>query len=194
MPALIPTDHAARILWLGRVPHRDRPAVDGEPVAAMPLDFGGMAGEHHAGTTRLSCSRTLAQHPKGTRIANVRQLSLVSAEDLAKISAAMGAGPLDPAWLGTSILVEGIADFSHLPPSARLQGPDGATLVVDLQNQPCHFPAMRIVEAIGPAGKRFRPAAEGRRGVTAWVERPGTLQVGESLRLHLPAQRPWRGG
>ncbi len=194
MPALIPTAHVARIVWLGRVPHRNRAAVDGEPVEAMPLDFGGMAGEHHAGTTRLSCSRVVTQHPKGTRIANVRQLSIVSMEELRAIAAEMGAEALDPAWLGASIAVEGIADLTHLPPSSRLQGPDGATLVVDMQNQPCQYPAMRIAETLGAVGKKFKPAAEGRRGVTAWVERPGTLRRGEPLRLHMPEQRSWQGG
>jgi hypothetical protein len=33
--------------------------------------------------------------------------------------------------------------------------------------------------------------AEGRRGVTAWVERVGVLRVGDRLRLHVPDQRPW---
>ena len=34
-------------------------------------------------------------------------------------------------------------------------------------------------------------AAEGRRGVTAWVERPGDIRVGDSLTLFLPDQRAW---
>lgn len=193
MPALIPTDHTARIVWLGRVPHRDRRPVDGEGVADMPLDFGGMVGEHHAGTTRPSCGRVTAQHPKGTEIANVRQLSIVSVEEMDAIAAEMGLDGLDPAWLGASILIEGIGDFTHVPPSSRLQGPDGATLVVDMENEPCQLPAMKIEEELGEAGRRFKPAAEGRRGVTAWVERPGTLHEGDILRLHVPGQRTWRG-
>ena len=36
------------------------------------------------------------------------------------------------------------------------------------------------------------PAAKGLRGVTAWVERPGCLRIGDPLRLHVPDQRPWR--
>ncbi|MEM6942014.1 MAG: hypothetical protein AAF509_18060 [Pseudomonadota bacterium] len=34
--------------------------------------------------------------------------------------------------------------------------------------------------------------AEGRRGVTAWVEREGMLRVGDTLRLHVPGQRAWQ--
>ncbi|RVT87198.1 MOSC domain-containing protein [Rhodobacteraceae bacterium CCMM004] len=194
MPALVPTDHHATVVWLGRVPHRDADEIVGLPLDAMTLDWGGLVGEVHAGRTRPSCSRVLAQHPRGTEIANVRQLSLVSAEELAAIAAEMDMDALDPGWLGASAVLEGIADFSHLPPSSRLQGPDGTTLVVDMQNRPCHLPAKTIRAAGHDAGRRFKTAAAGRRGVTAWVERPGTLRIGERLRLHVPDQRPWRGG
>ena len=191
MPALKPTDHVARITWLGRVPHRQRPEIEGEALGTMVLGFGGQDGDVHAGRTRPSCSRVTAQHPRGTEIANTRQVSIVSAEDLDRIAAAMGVEALDPLWLGASVVVRGIADFSHVPPSSRLQGPDGATLVVDMQNRPCHLPARTIQGALGEAGKRFQAAAKGRRGVTAWVERPGTLRMGDTLRLHVPDQRPW---
>ncbi len=191
MPALVPTDWTARIVWLGRVLHRDRKEIDAEPLDVMPLDFGGLAAEHHSGVTRASCSRVVAQHPRGTEIANVRQLSIVSVEELDEIAREIGLDGLDPAWLGASIALEGLPDLTHVPPSSRLQGPDGLTLVVDMANQPCQFPAMTIVEALGPAGRGFKAAAEGRRGVTAWVERPGTLRGGERLRLHIPGQRAW---
>jgi MOSC domain-containing protein YiiM len=191
MPALIPTDHVGRILWLGRVPHRDRPEIDTVALPRMALTFAGVEGEVHAGYTRPSCSRVTAQHPRGTTIRNTRQLSLVSAEELARIAADLGLAALDPAWLGASVVVEGIPDFSHLPPSSRLQAEDGATLCIDMQNRPCQFPA-RTIEAAAPGhGKAFRRAAEGLRGITAWVEREGVLTLGGSLRLHIPDQRPW---
>lgn len=192
MPALVPTDFTGRITWLGRVPHRDAKPIEGQALTEMPLGFGGMAGEVHAGVTRPSCSRVTSQHPRGTEIANTRQLSLLGAEELDAIAAELGLEALDPAWLGASVVIAGLPDFSHLPPSARLQGPDGATLVVDMQNRPCQFPAMTIEAARPGHGKAFKAAAEGRRGVTAWVERPGTLRPGDALRLHLPDQRGWR--
>ena len=46
----------------------------------------------------------------------------------------------------------------------------------------------------GDAGKGFKAAAKGRRGVTAWVERPGALVVGDRLRLHIPDQPAWAPG
>lgn len=191
MPALEPTAHYGTVTWLGRVPHRDRQAVEGEAVAGMDLDFAGLEGEVHAGLTRPSCSRVLALYPRGTEIRNARQVSVLCAEELAAIAAAMGLDALDPAWLGASIVLRGLPDFSHLPPSARLQAESGVTLTVDMQNRPCHLPALTIAERAGPAGKLFKQAAVGRRGVTAWVERPGRLSVGESMRLYTPDQRAW---
>jgi hypothetical protein len=103
----------------------------------------------------------------------------------------MGLETIDPVWLGASAVVEGLPDFSHLPPSARLQAPDGTTLVVDMQNRPCSLPAREIEAEFAGAGARFKTAATGLRGVTAWVERPGRIALGDRLRLHIPDQRSW---
>lgn len=191
MPALIPTEYTGRVVWMGRVPHRDRPDVDGEAVLRMPLSFAGLEGETHAGLTRPSCSRVVSQYPRETEIRNVRQLSIVSAEELGVIADRLELDALDPAWLGASLVVEGIPDFSHIPPSTRLQAPDGTTVTVDMQNRPCHL-VSRTIEAARPGhGKAFKSAAEGLRGVTAWVEREGEIKLDDVLRVHLPDQRAW---
>jgi MOSC domain-containing protein YiiM len=113
-------------------------------------------------------------------------------EELAEIAAALGLARIDPARLGATLAVEGIPDFTHVPPGARLQAPSGATLVVDMLNEPCQFPARSLRAEHGDAAKGFKRAAEGRRGVTAWVEREGPLALGDALRLHLPRQRAWQ--
>jgi hypothetical protein len=51
-----------------------------------------------------------------------------------------------------------------------------------------------IEKALPGQGKGFKRAAAGKRGVTAWVEREGILRLGDTVRLHIPAQRSWRGG
>ena len=193
MPALVKTEHVGRITWLGRVPHRDASEIVGEPLDEMTLGFDGFTGEFHAGLTRPSCSRVTTQYPRGTEIRNVRQISVVSAEELAVIAEKLGLEEVDPAWLGASVVVSGLPDFTHVPPSSRLQGPDGVTLTVDMLNQPCNLVSKTIEEARPGHGKAFKAAAAGLRGVTAWVERPGTLRVGDSLQLHVPGQRAWAG-
>lgn len=190
MPALKPSEFYGEIVWLGRVANsvEDLSAV---PITEMPVDFGGPVGEFHAGITRESCSRVLSQHPRHTEIANVRQLSVVSQEELDVIAAEIGLDTLDPGMLGASMVVRGIPDFSHVPPSSRLQGDNGTTIVVDMENRPCVLPG-RVIEAAHPGhGKAFKSAAVGRRGVTAWVEREGGFRVGDILRLHIPDQPVW---
>ena len=192
MPALIPTDLFARVIWLGCQPEPvENLVIRSVPLNDMPLTFAGYAGESHAGINRPSCSRVLKQHPRGTEIRNVRQLAIVSAEEMAEVARTMGLAAMDYAWVGASLVVEGIPDFTHVPPSSRLQGPDGVTLVVDMENLPCQEPAVTIGKVRPGQGKGFKAAAKGRRGVTAWVEREGVLRVGDRLRLHVPDQRPW---
>lgn len=190
MPALKPTDFTGRITWLGYVPDRDV-SLRSHAVTEAPVTFAGFAGEDHGGLTRASCSRVRSQHPKGTEIRNVRQFSVVSAEELAAIAAEIGVDQMDPAWIGASLVIAGIPDFTKVPPSSRLQGPDGVTLVIDMENRPCHLPAPVIEEDAPGHGRAFKQAAKGRRGVTAWVEREGTLHVGDALRLHIPDQPAW---
>jgi MOSC domain-containing protein YiiM len=191
MPALIPTAFSGRITWLGVVTSEDRKALIAEAREAMDLTFAGIAGSVHGGVTRASCSRVTAQHPRGTPIGNERQVSILSVEELAQIAARMGLETLDPARLGASIVIEGMPDLSHLPPSSRLQAPSGATLVVDMQNRPCILPA-RSIDTVHPGyGKAFKTAANGRRGVTAWVQREGRIALGDTLTLHVPDQRVW---
>jgi len=87
--------------------------------------------------------------------------------------------------------VQGIPDFGHIPPGSRLQGVSGATLVVNLYNRPCTVPARAIEAALPGFGAKFKPAAKDRRGIVGWVEREGMFRLGDTIRLHIPDQRPW---
>ncbi|WP_299415204.1 sulfurase [uncultured Sulfitobacter sp.] len=190
MPALVPTDYYGTITWLGVVPER---AAGLKAVARdqLPLGFAGPEGEDHGGLTRPSCSRVLSQYPRDTEIRNTRQLCVMSAEELAQIAATMGIEVLDPSYMGATLVLAGIPDFTHLPPSARLQSESGATIVVDMENRPCMLPAREIEADMPGVGKAIKGAAKDIRGVTAWVEREGVLTLGEKMRLHIPAQRGW---
>ena len=191
MPALAPTAITGKIVWIGYVPDRDA-ALASTSLQEAHLTFAGIPGEAHGGLTRPSCSRVVSQHPRGTEIRNTRQLSVVSQEELGEIAVDCGLEALNPTLVGASLVISGIPDFTHLPPSSRLQMPDGATLVVDMENRPCHLPAKPINADHPGAGDRFKAAAKGKRGVTAWVEREGMMRVGDTVRLHVPDQRTWR--
>ena len=191
MPALMPTEYTARITWLGRVV-AENGTMRSEPLDEAMAVVGGFVGESHFGVTRPSCVRVRSQHKQGTTINNVRQLSVMSAEEIAHIAEKMGLEDIDPTLLGASLILEGIADFTHVPPSSRLQSATtGATLMVDMVNRPCVLPGREIEMEHEGFGAKFKPAAVGKRGVTASVEREGLLEIGDVMRLHIPDQRSW---
>jgi hypothetical protein len=190
MPALKPTTFEAEVVWLGRVANSEE-NLSAVSVPALDLALGGDAGEFHSGITRPSCVRVKALYERGTEIMNVRQLSVLSQEELDMIAKEMGLEAVDPAWVGASLVVKGIPDFTHVPPNSRLQGPCGVTITVDMENRPCVLPG-RVIEGAQPGyGPKFKAAAKDKRGVTAWVERMGKLSVGDNMRLFVPDQPIW---
>ncbi|HHS93720.1 MAG TPA: MOSC domain-containing protein [Rhodobacterales bacterium] len=192
MPALTKTPYSARVEWLGFLPER-ADGLRSQAVRRVSLGFEGIEGDGHGGLVRPSCGRVTQLYPRDTEIRNTRQVSIICQQELARIGAAIGVRDLRPALLGANILVSGLPDFSHLPPAARLLAENGACLTIDVQNRPCVLPG-RDIEALYPGkGKAFKDAARGLRGVTAWVERPGALAVGDHLHLFVPDQRPWQG-
>lgn len=190
MSALEPTQFIGEVTYLGHV--RDREAALGsDPVEVMQVGFDGHPDEAHGGAIRPSCSRVLKQYKRDTPIRNVRQFSVLSQEDIQAIADVMGIQSLAPQIFGASIVIKGIPDFTLIPPASRLQFSSGATLTVDMENHPCHL-VSREIETIHPGkGKLFKPAAQRRRGVTAWVEAEGSIALGDSVRLHIPTQPAW---
>lgn len=186
MPLLRPTDVWLRVVWLGIVRDRGR-GLASEPIEEVEAGFDGFPGEAHGGLTRPACTRTKLQYPVGAEIRNVRQITIVSAEELAEIAAALGLKALRPEWLGASMVVEGAPAFTRIPPSSRLVFESGAGLVIDMENAPCRHPAEAIEAAHPGHGSEFPVHARGKRGVTAWVERPGPIAIGSNARLHAPS-------
>lgn len=191
MPALKPTSFSATITWLGRVPSRAA-SPRAVPSDAVDVTLDGFPDEDHGGATRASCVRVRTQYAPGTVIRNTRQLSIVSAEELAATAAAMGLERIDPAWIGASLVIEGIPDFTHVPPSARLMSDSGVGIAIDMENRPCIYPGKEIEAEAAGFGKLYKPAAKERRGVTAWIEHGGRLAVGDVLTLHVPDQPVWQ--
>ncbi|TPE53793.1 MOSC domain-containing protein [Amaricoccus solimangrovi] len=188
MAILNPTDLAGRVVFLGVVPDR---ALSLRSVALerARARFDGLEGESHGGLTRASCSRVGQQYPKGTTIRNTRQISILSREEIAATASAIGLAELDPRLLGANIVFEGLPELTLLPPSSRLIFESGASLVIDMENGPCAFPAKEI-EAEHPGhGVRWKSAAMGRRGVTAWVEAEGEIALHAIASLHCPPIR-----
>lgn len=190
MAILSPTCLAGRVAWLGLVRHRAA-SLRAAAVGRVEARFDGFEGESHSGPLRPACSRVTALHPKGTPIRNSRQVTILSREELAATAAAMGLPAVAPEWVGANLVLEGLPDLTLLPPSSRLQFGSGATLVVDMENAPCQFPAHEIEAEHPGRGAGYIRAARRRRGVTAWVEREGAIVLGDLGRLFVPPVRPY---
>lgn len=149
------------------------------------LSYAGLEGDRHAGLTMKSGVRQ--QHlPRGVELRNARQLSLVSVEELERVAQALGAPRLDYRWLGANVLIRGAPELTRVAPGSRFVFSSGAVLCIDGDNDPCTKAGKAVAQGLGAAeglASRFVKAAEGLRGLVAWVERPGSLKTGDRVTL-----------
>ena len=156
---------------------------------ALSLLLSGPEGDCHRGETRLSDSRTLRTYKRNTVIRNVRQITLISAEEMAEVAAQMQLPEMNASWLGANMVTSGIPDLTLLPPSTRLQFPSGATVVIDMENMPCRQVADVIAKSYPDKAELFVKAATHKRGLTAWVECEGAVNLGDAITVFIPPQR-----
>ena len=177
-----------KVEMLLRNPDRETGLEKGQTGEIHAL-FSGIENDCHGGFTRKSDSRMLKQFKRNTHVKNARQVSILSVEELRDIAGAMGIPEVKPEWVGANIVTSGIPDLTLLPPSTRMQFPSGATLVIDMENLPCRYPA-EIIERHNPAQTTgFVTAARHKRGVVGWIEAEGAIKAGDAITIWLPPQR-----
>jgi hypothetical protein len=158
------------------------------PVLSLPLGFDGIDGDQHGGPTRRSGGRE-PWYPRGTEMRNERQISLVAEDDLAAAATEMGIERIDPAWIGANMVVAGVRHLTLLPPRSLLFFANGATIRIDGLNKPCRFSGRSIADEYPDRDNldlAFVKAARLRRGLVGFVEKPGTVSVGETIRVQTP--------
>lgn len=157
---------------------------------SVKVTMEGFEGDKHAGLTRLSDARTPC-YPRGTEIRNSRQVSIVSQEELTLIATAMELPIVLPEWLGANLALHNIPNLTYLPPSTRLLFPQDAVLVVEGENLPCVHPG-KVIQSQYPDVPKltttFPQAAIHKRGIVAWVERPGIICEGDLVRVEVAHQ------
>ena len=159
-------------------------------VETLDLGFGGIDGDRHGGPTRRSGGRE-PWYRRGTEMRNERQLSLLAPDELQATADALEIAELRPEWIGGNLLVEGIADLSWLPARSLLFFAGGVTLKIDGDNAPCRSAGRSVarqVEGRDDIELGFVAAARHRRGLVAWVEKPGRITIGEAFEARLPEQ------
>ena len=152
-------------------------------VDALVLDWGGPIGDRHHGETMHSDVRQKPVFERGTRIRNHRQVSIVDAGELDRIAQAMGIAAIAPGLIADNICTQGIDELTSLPPLTRLVFDGGVVIMTGGENLPCTIAGALVADVHGTRPEAFPAAALGLRGVTGWVEHPGTIAVGEGLRV-----------
>jgi hypothetical protein len=163
-----------------------------QPVDRLSLGFDGIAGDFHAGITRRSGGRE-PWYRRGTEIRNERQLSIVAPDEMAEVAQRMSIAELRPEWIGANMLLEGVPTLSMLPAGSLLFFAGGVTIKVDGQNKPCKLAGRSVADHAGmddrEAGALLFPKVARRlRGLVAWVEKPGSIAVGEQISIRIPEQ------
>ena len=176
-------------------------ALDGDfvsaEVAELRVGFDGIEGDYHAGPTRRSGGRE-PWYPRGTEIRNERQVSIVAEDELALAAGEMGIARIAPAWIGANLVIAGIPMLSMLPPRTQLFFEGGVTLRIDGDNGPCRLAGAAIARNYPDRDETtlalsFVKAAKRRRGVVAWVEKPGVIGTGEKVTAHVWEQWIYQG-
>lgn len=176
------------------VPEGNR--VESVAVPSLRLDFEGPAGDRHYGITRHAGARE-PWHPRETVISNIRQVSVLSVEEMAIVAARMGVPELKAEWIGGTILIEGVPKLSFLPAGTRLFFEGGASLLVAEQNGPCRIAGKAIAahfEGRPELELEFPKLARGLRGIVGAVERPGIVKPGTPVEVRIPEQWIYRAG
>ncbi|MFM1964311.1 MAG: hypothetical protein RL134_36 [Actinomycetota bacterium] len=155
-------------------------------VPALELDWGGAIGDRHHGVTMSSDTRQKEVFARGTEIRNHRQLSIVDAAELAEIASGLDIEELAPGTIADNICTSGIPHLTSLAPMSRLVFASGAVLMTGGLNTPCTIAGRMVQARYGSPAERFPKAAWDRRGITAWVERPGPVRAGDEVRVIAP--------
>jgi hypothetical protein len=161
--------------------------LETEEIPYVFLEHQGIPGDRHYGYLKKAGGRDKWLHKRGALIANHRQWSAISVEELSAVARDMALPQLKPGWIGANLLFRGIPDFTSIPPLSRICiGPE-AVLVVYGENEPCDLPMPWIEQGSGSkAAVPFSRAARQRRGLVGWIERPGLISTGDTARVYLP--------
>jgi hypothetical protein len=161
------------------------------------FDHSGIRDDLHAGLTRPSGPRE-PWLPRGLTLRNDRQISALCPAELAEIADRLGLDGIRPEWLGSNLLIEGLADFSRIAPGSQLafggswsgkgRFDGGAVLRVEAYNTPCRRAGRAVAAATGRKGLEFPfvRAAAALRGLVLSVALAGPIAQGDPVVLIPP--------
>lgn len=158
-----------------------------ESLAEVVVEWNGFVGDKHFGATKPA-GKSQKLYPRGSEVRNTRQVSIVSLEELQEMADALDLPEIKADWVGANLLLSGIPKLSKLPPGSRLFFTDGVGLVVEGENMPCTTAGSTVQQHYPEKEKlvgRFPKYALGKRGIVAWVEKPGVISAGDDVTVKL---------
>ena len=166
-----------------------------EPVEELPLVFDGIPGDYHSGPTRKSGARE-PWYKRGTPMRNERQVSILAPDEMRVVAGRLGLDEMKSEWIGGNLLLDGIPNLSMLPPRTLLFFENGLTIKIDGDNAPCRAAGRSIAaqfEGRQDIELAFPQQAQHLRGLVGWVEKEGSLKVGEGFEARIPPQWIYEG-
>lgn len=161
--------------------------MPGNPVDEVEATWEGFVGDKHYGLT-MKANSYQKPYPKGTEVRNVRQISIVSTEELIEVAYNMKLPAIEPAWVGANMLLSGVPGLTQLPSGSRLYFEGGVGIVVQGENLPCTTAGGSLQNKYPDRPDlttAFPKQAIGRRGLVAWIEKPGVIRKGETVTIRL---------
>ncbi|OGM74977.1 hypothetical protein A2382_04605 [Candidatus Woesebacteria bacterium RIFOXYB1_FULL_38_16] len=156
-------------------------------VEKLVCNLDGILGDRHKSISKLAGAQEKHIVEKYRPVANFRQITLVSQEEIDVMVQILGIPTLYPEDLSANIVLCNIAEFTQLPPVyylvfSNLRHETHAVLRMMGENRPCvvagenmenRYPDQKGIKS------RFVKAALGRRGQVAIVYAEGVIRVGD---------------
>ena len=154
-------------------------------VEKIQCTWNGIKGDRHFGRTKLAGVRE-KYVSKGSEILNLRQVSIVSEEELEEIATRMGVPEVAGADLGANIVLKNLSELTNISSGALMEFSSGAILFIVRENLPCVFPGKNIQEKypdIPGLVRKFPKTAIGIRGLVAIVLQPGNIHKNDTVKI-----------
>ncbi|MCA9383270.1 MOSC domain-containing protein [Candidatus Dojkabacteria bacterium] len=158
------------------------------PAEKIYLDWDGIRGDRHYGRTKFAGVRE-KYLAKGTEMINLRQVSIVSTEELDQVAKLLEVDNIMPEDVSANITISGIPDFTKIPFGSIMQFELQANLLLTGDNFPCIIPGQEIEDRTGQKmAHLFAKQAVHKRGQTALILRPGIIKPGSRFQIILPKE------
>lgn len=162
----------------------------------------GVKGDWHAGA-RLADGREEEflnfGHFKGIQVANFREFSAVSVEEMQEVASEMKIEKVPEGSVGENLIFSGIPNFTQLPSGTLMffrkneKELRTAVLAVWRDNGPCLHAGREIARQVGAkahdgppvSGETFPRVAVGKRGIVGSVYASGIIHMGDEVVVYV---------